>query len=119
MKKTTGKSEVKAKVTRRTGNVFAQLGRPDADDLLRKSRVLSVINEVIEERELDQSEAAEILKINQADVSRLMHGKLSRFSLDRLMTLVDRLEVGIDLRQDRDKSGRLVVKVDRRDLARA
>lgn len=117
MKKTTGAREEKVKVTRRTGNVFAQLGRPEADDLLRKSRVLGVINEVLEERRLDQSAAAEILKIDQADVSRLMHGKLSRFSLERLLTLVDRLEVAIDLHQDRDAQGHLVVRAERRELA--
>lgn len=117
MKRTTGKSEEKLRITRRTGNVFAQLGRPEADDLLRKSRVLNVINEVLEERHLDQSAAAEILKIDQADVSRLMHGKLSRFSLDRLMALVDRLNVAIVLHQDRDANGHLVVRAERHELA--
>ncbi|HEX3548933.1 MAG TPA: helix-turn-helix transcriptional regulator [Candidatus Elarobacter sp.] len=119
MKRTTGRSAERVKVSRRTGNVFAQLRRPEADDLLRKSRVLSIINEVLEERHLDQSKAAEILKIDQADVSRLMHGKLSRFSLDRLMTLVDRLNVAIDLHQDRDANGHLVVRVQRHELAGA
>lgn len=103
--------EKNVEIVRRTGNVFAQLKRPEADDLLRKSRVLSLINDVIEERKLDQAGAAEVLQIDQADVSRLVHGKLSRFSLDRLMTLVDRLGVAIDLCQARDADGHLVVTV--------
>ncbi|MBV8367541.1 MAG: XRE family transcriptional regulator [Candidatus Eremiobacteraeota bacterium] len=114
MKKTTGPSDEKVKITRRTGNIFAQLNRTDADELLRKSRILNVINEVIEERQLNQSTAAQVLGIDQADVSRLMRGKLSRFSLDRLMTLVDRLHVAINLHQKRDAKGRLIVKVERK-----
>lgn len=117
MKKTTGPSKGNVKVTRRTGNIFAQLGRPGADDLLRKARVLNVIHDVIEERHLDQAAAAKALKLDQADVSRLLHGKLSRFSLERLLTFVDRLGVAIELDQERDTKGGLVVQVARRDLA--
>lgn len=117
MKKNTQKNQEKIEIVRRTGNVFAQLRRPEADDLLRKSRVLSVITEVLEEMNLDQAAAAEKLGLDQADISRLIHGKLSRFSLDRLMTLVDRLGVAIDLCQKRDADGNLVVTV--RHLAHA
>lgn len=117
MKKNTQAKVEKVKVVRRAGNIFAQLGRRDADDLLRKSRVLNVINNIIEERGLDQAGAAEALGIDQADVSRLIHGKVGRFSLERLMTLVDRLGVAIDFQQSRDKNGHLIIEV--RQLAHA
>jgi predicted XRE-type DNA-binding protein len=113
MRKTTENKAASDRMVRRTGNVFAQLGRPDADDLLRKARVLNVINDVIEERGLDQATAAEVLGIDQADVSRLLHGKLGRFSLDRLMTLIDRLGVAISFKQRRDAQGHLIVEVRR------
>ncbi|HEX3469185.1 MAG TPA: helix-turn-helix transcriptional regulator [Candidatus Elarobacter sp.] len=116
MKKTTGTSDTLVKATRRTGNVFAQLERPGADDLLRKARVLRVIHDVIEERHLDQTSTSKALRIDQADVSRLMNGKLSRFSLDRLLTFVDRLGVAVELHQKRDAKGRLVVEVASRSL---
>lgn len=112
MKQTIKKKQEKIEIVRRTGNVFAQLKRPEADDLLRKSRVLSVITDVLGEMNLDQAAAAEKLGIDQADVSRLVHGKLSRFSLDRLMTLVDRLGASINLCQTRDAGGNLIVTVE-------
>ncbi|MHB8147707.1 MAG: helix-turn-helix domain-containing protein, partial [Vulcanimicrobiaceae bacterium] len=76
-----------------------------------KSRVLSIINDAIEVRNLDQTAAAAILGIDQADASRLINGKLRRFSLDRLMAFVDRLNIPIELSQSRDSDGHLVVKV--------
>ena len=112
MKKVTEAIAENVEIVRQTGNVFGQIGRKDADDLLRKARVLNVINEVIEERALDQSDAAQILGIDQADVSRLIHGKLSRFSLERLMGFVDKLGVSIDFKQSRDSNGHLIIKVE-------
>lgn len=118
MKNTTATRKENVDVVRRTGNVFAQLGRPDADDLLRKARVLNVIHDVIEDRALDQAATAAAMGIDRADVSRLMHAKLGRFSLDRLLTLVDRLGVAIDFRQHRDANGHLVVDVRRYGASR-
>jgi len=103
--------------TRLTGNVFAQLGRPEADDLLRKSRVINVINDVITRRNLTQEAAAEAAGVDQADISRLANGKLGRFSLDRLFHIIDRLGVGIKLNQHRDDQGHLVIEV--RELVHA
>lgn len=117
MKKNTDANADRVKIVRRTGSVFAQLGRRDADDLIRKARVLDVINDVIQQRGLDQAAAAEAMGIDQADVSRLLHGKLTRFSLDRLMAFVDRLGVAVEFQQSRDAEGNLIVKV--RQLAHA
>jgi predicted XRE-type DNA-binding protein len=112
-----GSAKARTSVTRKSGNVFAQLGRSDADDLLRKARVINVINDVLKRRRLTQDAAAELAGIDQADVSRLANGRVSRFSLDRLLTIIDRLGIEIHLEQRRDKDGHLVVEV--RELARA
>lgn len=116
MKSSSAKSKAPA-VTRKAGNIFAQLGRPNADDLLRKARVTNVINDVIKRRSLTQEVAAELAGIDQADVSRLANGRISRFSLDRLLTIVDRLGIEIHFEQWRDKHGHLVVEA--RELANA
>jgi predicted XRE-type DNA-binding protein len=97
--------------TRKNGHVFAQLGRPDADDLLRKTRVMNVINDVVKRRGLTQEAAAELAGVDQADVSRLANGRVSGFSLGRLMTIVDRLGIEIHFEQRRDERGHLVVNV--------
>jgi len=117
MKKPIEKQGNDIPIVRRTGNIFAQLNRPNADELLRRTRVINVINEVLKERGLDQADAAKLLEIDQADVSRLMHGQVSRFSLDRLMSLVERLGVGITLTQSHDENNRLVVEVLRAQYA--
>lgn len=102
-------------VTRKRGNVFEQLGRPEADDLLRKARVMNVINDVLKRR-LTQEAAAELAGVDQADISRLTNGRVSGFSLDRLMTIADRLGIEICFEQRRDGRGHLVVEV--RELTR-
>jgi predicted XRE-type DNA-binding protein len=111
------KSSEKHEKPRRKGNVFAQLGLPDADDRLRKARVMAVINDIVRRRGLTQEAAAEIAGIDQADISRISHGRASRFSLDRLLTIVDRFGVPIAFEQRRDEHGNLIVEV--RELAHA
>jgi predicted XRE-type DNA-binding protein len=114
MRNSNGKPRT-ADVTHKPGNVFAQLGRANADDLLRRARVINVINGVIARRRLTQESAAQIAGVDQADISRLANGRVSRFSLDRLLAIVDRLGVAIALQQRRDAAGQLVVEV--RELA--
>jgi predicted XRE-type DNA-binding protein len=110
MKRTSAKN-AKAEIVRRTGNVFAQLGLPEADDLLRRARVMSLINDAIEAQGLTQEAAAAKTGLGQADVSRIVNGSVTRFSLDRLLTVVDRLGIPIALEQRLDRQGNLVVEV--------
>lgn len=70
-----------------TGNVFADLNLPRADDLLAKAELAAKIIEEIQRRRLTQSQAAGILGIDQPKVSALKQGKLSGFSIELLMRL--------------------------------
>jgi predicted XRE-type DNA-binding protein len=71
-----------------SGNVFADLNLPQADDLLAKAELTSKIIAEIQRRRLTQSQAAVILGIDQPKVSALKQGKLSGFSIERLMRLL-------------------------------
>jgi predicted XRE-type DNA-binding protein len=71
--------------TRSSGNVFADLRLPHADDLLVKAELAAKIIAEIERRRLTQSQAAEILGIDQPKVSALRQGKLAGFSIERLL----------------------------------
>jgi predicted XRE-type DNA-binding protein len=73
-----------------SGNVFADLGLPEADDLLVKARLAQIINEEIKRQKLTQAEAAKILRVNQSEVSRLTRS-FGSFSPIRLMTFLNRL----------------------------
>jgi len=78
-----------------TGNVFEDMGMPDAEERLAKAELARVIRKEIRERGLSQSETAELLGIKQPDVSDLVRGKLSRFSMERLERFLNALDLEI------------------------
>ncbi len=67
------------------GNVFADLGIEDAEEMLIKAELAQKIGELLQKRRLTQMQAAEILGVDQPKVSALLCGRLSRFSMERLM----------------------------------
>jgi predicted XRE-type DNA-binding protein len=102
--------------TMSSGNVFADLGLPDPDTRLAKAELALRISTFIDERGLTQREAAELLGIDQPKVSAITRGRLTDFSLERLLTLVTRLGMDIEIvvgpRQAGDRVGRMVVRTD-------
>jgi predicted XRE-type DNA-binding protein len=88
------------KVEQSSGNVFADLGLPNAEELGTKLRLCVVINRILEKRKLTQTEAAQVLGINQPKVSALRSYKLEGFSVERLMHLATALkhDVVIEIR---------------------
>lgn len=68
-----------------SGNVFADLGLPDADEALAKAELAHKIAVLLRERGVTQSQAAKLLRVDQPKISALLRGKLAGFSLERLM----------------------------------
>ena len=83
-------SEVVATVS--SGNVFADLGLPNAEELGAKVRLCAVINKILEKRKMTQAEAARLLGVNQPKVSALKGYKLEGFSVERLMHFATALQ---------------------------
>jgi predicted XRE-type DNA-binding protein len=83
--------------TESSGNVFADLGLADADTRLAKAELARSITVIIQERGLTQREAARALEIDQPKVSAITRGRLGDFSLERLLILVNRLGMDIDI----------------------
>src|SRR4051794_12102609 len=81
-----------------SGNVFADLGFPDAGELDLKVRLAVEIVRLINARRLSQAAAAELLKINQPKVSALKNYKLDGFSVERLMTFLLALGQDVEIR---------------------
>jgi predicted XRE-type DNA-binding protein len=77
-----------------SGNVFADIGFANAGEMLAKSDLVRHINKIIEQRGLTQVEAAKLLGINQPKVSALKRGRLTQFSIDRLMRFLVTLGQG-------------------------
>jgi predicted XRE-type DNA-binding protein len=76
------------RVTRGSGNVFADLRFPDAAERQAKLRLAYALNRVLEDRQLSQRDAAMMLGLMQPKVSALRHYKLTGFSVERLMNLL-------------------------------
>lgn len=68
-----------------SGNIFADIGLPNPEERLAKADLAIRIASAIRARRLTQARAARILKIDQPKVSRLLRGRLSGFSMERLM----------------------------------
>jgi len=67
-----------------SGNIFADLGLPDAEERWAKLELALQINAIIKKKKLNQMKAAELLDVDQPKISLLSQGKLSGFSLERL-----------------------------------
>jgi predicted XRE-type DNA-binding protein len=78
-----------------SGNVFADLGFEDAEEMLAKAKLAIAIKDVIKERKLTQVNAAELMGIDQPRVSKLLSGRLTEFATDRLMQYL--LHLGSDV----------------------
>ena len=81
-----------------SGNVFADIGFQNADEMILKSDLVWYINREIERRGLTQTEAGKLLGINQPKVSALRKGDLTGFSVERLMRLLVSLGQVVDIR---------------------
>jgi len=80
-----------------SGNVFRDLGRPDADEAMAKVELAFRIHTLIEHLGLNQTEAAKRLGTDRARVSNLMRGKLKEFSLERLFFFLNKLDQDVDV----------------------
>ena len=87
--------EIKVEVS--SGNVFADLGLPNPEEMLVKAELASKIGEIIEIRNLTQMDAAEILGIDQPKVSGLIRGRLAGFSTERLFRFLNALGSDVEI----------------------
>jgi len=73
------------RVTRGGGNVFDDLGFHDAQDHLAKAELVSELRHIIDREGWTQARAAKVMGMAQPDVSRLLRGQFSNYSIDRIM----------------------------------
>ena len=72
-------------IERGSGNVYADLGMPDAEEMFAKAKLVTAISTTIKQRALTQHAAAKIMGIDQPKVSQLLKGQFRGYSSDRLM----------------------------------
>lgn len=97
-----------------SGNVFADLGLADSEDLLAKAELARQIASIISHRHLTQAAAAHLLGTTQPKVSDLLRGRLEGFSIERLirfLTCLDRdVHIVVSTKPRTHRHGRLSVK---------
>ena len=101
----------KVKVELGSGNIFADLGLPDAQTHFLKAQIVSEIYRLSNARKLTQALAGERMGISQPEVSRLFKGNFREYSIERLMgflTTFDRdVEIVVRPRKKAGKAGRI------------
>jgi predicted XRE-type DNA-binding protein len=101
----------KTKITRGSGNVFADLGLPNPEQELLKAQLSLQIYRIVKQRGLTQAQAASVLGIKQPHVSALMRNRAGNFSVGRLMEFLNRLgqDVRITVKPTRKRVGEMEV----------
>jgi predicted XRE-type DNA-binding protein len=98
-------------VRRSSGNVYADLGLPDAQELKIKTGLVIEIRKAMRRLDLTQQEAAKRMGITQPKVSGMMRGDLSNLSERKLMDCLTRLgyDIEINVRPARAAVGHLIL----------
>lgn len=87
----------KIRVTPGSGNVFADLGFDNPEEMLAKAELARRIGALLRARRLTQSAAARLLGVGQPDVSRLLRGQLNGFSYERLLKFLNALGCDVEI----------------------
>ena len=79
-------------IVRGSGNVFRDFGRGNADLEQLKSILAAKIIGVLDDKDISVRKAQTMTGIAAADFSRIRNAQLDRFTVDRLMTILNRLD---------------------------
>jgi predicted XRE-type DNA-binding protein len=92
-----------------SGNIFADLGLPDAQEMLLKSQIVITLHRLIKARKLTQTEAAKRIGIGQPDLSNVLRGRFRGYSVERLMRMLTAFDQDIEItvrpRRGKSKDG--------------
>ena len=86
-------------------NIFADLGLDDADELYTRACLGVQVMKILKERQYGQKEAAEVLGVKQPEISALMRAKFSRFSQERLIGFLNKLDQKVMIQVSRHHEG--------------
>ena len=85
-------------VEKSSGNVFADLGLPNPQERAFKADLALCISRAMKAKGLNQTELGHLVGLPQPKVSALVRGRLSGFSIDRLLSILNRLGCTVDVR---------------------
>jgi predicted XRE-type DNA-binding protein len=80
-----------------SGNVFADIGLPNAEEHLVKAHLVYKISHIMKDRRLTQVKAAGVFGVKQPDVSKMLRGDFRQFSVERLLNFLVALGHDVDI----------------------
>lgn len=95
------KKNGKIEFEKSSGNVFADLGLDEADELLTRAKLGHSVRMILEKKNLKQSEIGKLLEIKQPEVSNLMNGRYTLFSQERLFGFLNKLDRKVTVKVSR------------------
>lgn len=102
------------RVEKSSGNVFADIGLPNAEEHLLKAQLVSRLQDLIKARKLTQVEAGRLLGLGQPDLSKILRGHFRDVSVARLLRFLMALDCDVEIVLKRKRSvkrpSRLTIK---------
>ena len=80
-----------------SGNIFADLGLPDAETHMLKAEIVTELYRLTLERKLNQTEAGKLMGLTQPEVSRLFKGIFREYSVERLMGFLTAFDRDVEI----------------------
>ena len=80
-----------------SGNVFADIGLPNAQEHLVKAQLVYKIDGLMKARSLKQVAAAKLFRVQQPDVSKMLRGDFRQFSVERLLRFLVALGQDVEI----------------------
>jgi predicted XRE-type DNA-binding protein len=90
--------EEKIELVHGSGNVFRDFGDPDADVRQAKALLAANVIAILDDSHLSTRKAQSLTGIDQSDFSRIRNAQLDRFTIDRLMTILNKFDRRVDIK---------------------
>jgi predicted XRE-type DNA-binding protein len=84
-------------LVRGSGNVFRDLGRPNADLAQARAIIAAKIIHIMEVRKLSTRDAEKLTGVAHTEFSRIRNTQLSRFTLDRMILILGKLDANVEV----------------------
>lgn len=92
-----------SKVEKSSGNVFADLGLPNAERHLVKAQLVYELSSIIKRRKLSIRQAAKLLNLDHSNLAKILRGDFRRYSVERLMGFLTFFDRDIEIRVKRKR----------------
>ncbi len=88
-------------ITESSGNVFEDLGLPEAENLKLRAQLMIEIERYIKEHELTQAEAAKRMRTTQPRINDIVQGRIEKCTIDRLVNMLAAVGRHVSLTMDK------------------